>query len=110
VPVIAELEPAVEAAIDRDIQELLVEGGDEESDVNAKILQAQINAERNRVMSMDTNFSEQSSTVSSMRPRHIQFGNECEVEFDPGSNISKETINEIKSFDGSRSGRLSIKA
>ncbi len=110
VPVVTELEPAVETVLDRDIQELLVEGGDEESNVNSKILQAQINAERNRLMSIDTNYSEQGSPLSSTKPRRIRFGTECEVEFDPDSKMSKQTITEIKSFDGSRSGRPSTKA
>jgi hypothetical protein len=116
VPIITELEPPVETVLDQDIQELLVQGRDEESDVNAKIIQAQMNAERNRLMSQETNYSDHDSpgrrNLSSIKSRHIRFGSEIEMEFEPGKStkVANKTINEIKSFDGSRSGRPSLKA
>jgi len=112
VPVITELEPVVEAVITRDVQDLLIEGGDEESDINAKILQARINAERNRLMSMDTTYSDDppSPEISPHTSRRrIRFGSESEFHYDDTSILSTQ-VRDSKRFDGNRSGRPPAKA
>ena len=118
VPVISELEPPVETALNRDIQDLLQGDGTEEGDINAKILQAQVNAERNRVMVLnlsedaETHASDSLSQGPSPSTRHIRFGSESELEYDntDGSPVVTRAVHDSKEFDGNRSGRPSIKA
>jgi len=118
VPFISELEPPVEATLSRDIQDLLRGDGTEEGDINAKILQAQVNAERNRVMILslseagDVNEYEETSTGGSPQTRHIRFGSESELEYDntDASPLVTKAVHDSKEFDGNRSGRPSIKA
>ena len=116
VPVITELEPPVETALSRDIQDLLRGDGTEEGDINAKILQAQVNAERNRVMilslSEDSEIRDHGEVGNSPQTRHIRFGSESSLEYDDtdASPLVTKAIHESKEFDGNRSGRPSIKA
>jgi len=118
VPVITELEAPVETAISRDIQDLLRGDGTEEGDINAKILQAQVNAERNRVMILSLSDdslsleSQDESAGASPQTRHIRFGSESSLEYDStdASPLVTKAIHESKEFDGNRSGRPSIKA
>ncbi len=115
---ISELETPVETSLSGDIQDLLRGDGTEEGDINAKILQAQVNAERNRIMVLSLSEDDEIQDIdrTSLGPspttRHIRFGSESELEYDntDTSPLVTRTVHESKVFDGNRSGRPSVKA
>ncbi len=118
VPFISELETPVETSLSGDIQDLLRGDGTEEGDINAKILQAQVNAERNRIMVLSLSEDDEIQDIdrTSLGPspttRHIRFGSESELEYDntDTSPLVTRAVHESKDFDGNRSGRPSVKA
>lgn len=118
VPYISEVDAPVETSLSGDIQDLLRGDGTEEGDINAKILQAQMNAERNRIMvlgmSEDDEIQDVDGTLLNPSPttRHIRFGSESALEYDDSdaSPLVTRAVHESKGFDGNRSGRPSVKA
>ena len=116
VPVIEEREPIVEAVGASEQVDFIVDNTNGESELNVKIVEAQINAESNRRMSMDSfAYSEDHPTSPEhFRPPYdkaISFGNESEIGYDeeqPGVLLLAK-VRSSKDFDGNRSGRPSAK-